>query len=73
VPDDLVITSAANPRLRALVGLRRRRMREQTGTTLVEGHEEIALALASSDRSAALLADDLVHDQAHRQSDRERQ
>ncbi|MEO3937462.1 RNA methyltransferase [Dermatophilaceae bacterium Soc4.6] len=43
--DDLVITSAANPRLRALVALRRRRTREETGTTLVEGHEELTLAL----------------------------
>jgi len=45
--DDLVISSAANPRLRGLVALRRRRTREETGTTLVEGYEEIALALAS--------------------------
>ncbi|MDN5794849.1 MAG: RNA methyltransferase [Intrasporangium sp.] len=39
------ITSAANPRVKALVALRRRRVREQTGRTLVEGHEELALAL----------------------------
>jgi TrmH family RNA methyltransferase len=32
------------------VGLRRRRTREETGTTLVEGHEELALALASGVR-----------------------
>ncbi|MEO6998872.1 MAG: TrmH family RNA methyltransferase [Terracoccus sp.] len=44
---DLVITSAANPRLKALLALRRRRAREQSGQTLVEGYEEIALALAA--------------------------
>ncbi len=44
---DLVITSAANPRLRSLVALRRRRVREEEGLTLVEGHEELSLALAA--------------------------
>jgi TrmH family RNA methyltransferase len=42
---ELEITSPANPRLKALVALRRRRAREATGRTLVEGHEEIRLAL----------------------------
>ncbi|HEX2704658.1 MAG TPA: hypothetical protein VHM65_02790, partial [Candidatus Lustribacter sp.] len=42
---DLLITSPANGRLRALVGLRRRRTREESGTTLVEGCEELTLAL----------------------------
>lgn len=45
VPDPLVLTSPANPRLRALVGLRRRRTREQEGRTLVEGYDELCLAL----------------------------
>ncbi len=44
---DLVITSAANPRLRSLLALRRRRVRETEGATLVEGHEELSLALAA--------------------------
>jgi TrmH family RNA methyltransferase len=44
---DLVITSPANPRLKALAALRRRRAREQSGRTLVEGYEELALALAA--------------------------
>ncbi len=44
---DLLITSPANPRLRSLVALRRRRIREDSGTTLVEGYEELSLALAS--------------------------
>jgi TrmH family RNA methyltransferase len=47
VVPDLFISSAANPRLKALVALRRRRVREETGQTLVEGYEEIALALAA--------------------------
>jgi TrmH family RNA methyltransferase len=42
---DVYLTSPANPRLKALVALRRRRAREETGQTLVEGHEEIRLAL----------------------------
>jgi TrmH family RNA methyltransferase len=44
---DLLISSAANPRLKALVALRRRRVREEAGQTLVEGYEEIDLALAA--------------------------
>lgn len=44
---ELFITSAANPRLKGLVALRRRRVREETGQTLVEGYEEIALALTA--------------------------
>lgn len=44
---DLVITSPSNPRLKGLLGLRRRRTREQTGQTLVEGYQEIGLALSS--------------------------
>ena len=51
---DLLITSAANPRLKALIALRRRRVRQETGTTLVEGHEELALALASGVRPQTL-------------------
>lgn len=41
----LVITSPTNPRLKALAGLRRRRGRQDEGRTLVEGFEELALAL----------------------------
>ncbi|GAB3494499.1 TrmH family RNA methyltransferase [Flexivirga lutea] len=39
------ISSAANPRLKALAGLRRRRRREEAGRTLLEGYDELALAL----------------------------
>lgn len=42
---DLTITSPANPRLKSLVALRRRRARDAAGVTLVEGFEELALAL----------------------------
>lgn len=43
--EDPVITSPANARLKALSGLRRRRVREQQGLTLLEGFEELTLAL----------------------------
>lgn len=44
---ELVVTSPANPRLKALVALRRRRAREAAGVSIVEGHEELTLALAA--------------------------
>ncbi|MGI8947792.1 MAG: TrmH family RNA methyltransferase [Ornithinimicrobium sp.] len=44
---DLVITSPANPRLKALAALRRRGVREDKGLTVVEGYEELVLALDS--------------------------
>ena len=53
-PSDLTVTSATNPRLKALVGLRRRRTRDETRTTVVEGHEELALALAAGVRPRTL-------------------
>ncbi len=43
---DALITSPSNPRLKALLELRRRRVRDATGLTLVEGFEELRLALA---------------------------
>ncbi|NLG21964.1 MAG: RNA methyltransferase [Actinomycetales bacterium] len=45
--EELLITSPANPRLKALAGLRRRRARETEGRTLIEGFEELELALAA--------------------------
>lgn len=42
---ELIITSPANPRLKSLAALRRRRAREDAGLTLVEGFEELTLAL----------------------------
>ena len=67
----LLITSPANPRLKALAGLRRRRTRELEGRTLIEGYDELGLALDAGVVPHALfycpdlmggqaLADDLV-------------
>lgn len=42
---DMVVTSPANRRVKSLLGLRRRRVREDTRATLVEGYEEIDLAV----------------------------
>jgi TrmH family RNA methyltransferase len=42
---ELVVTSASNPRLKAVAALRRRRVREEQGLTVVDGHEELVLAL----------------------------
>ncbi len=42
---DPEITSPSNPRLKAIVGLRRRRARDQAGQTVVEGFEELTLTL----------------------------
>ncbi|MGB3827884.1 MAG: RNA methyltransferase [Ornithinimicrobium sp.] len=50
----LIITSPANPRLKALTALRRRRTREEEGVTLVEGYEELQLALAAGVRPRSL-------------------
>jgi RNA methyltransferase, TrmH family len=44
---ELEITSPANPRIKQLVALRRRRERDQAGVTLVEGQAEIELAVAA--------------------------
>jgi len=44
---DLIITSPSNPRLKALAALRRRRNREEAGRTLIEGYEELTLALGA--------------------------
>ena len=49
---DLIITSPANPRLKSLVALRRRRAREEDGTTLIEGYDELSLALDAGVRAA---------------------
>jgi TrmH family RNA methyltransferase len=48
------ITSPANPRIRQLVALRRRRIRERTAVSLVEGHQELSVALAAGVRPCAL-------------------
>ena len=43
---DALITSPSNPRLKTLLALRRRRARDAAGQTLVEGFDELRLALA---------------------------
>lgn len=43
----LQVTSVNNPRVKHLLGLRRRRQRDQLGLMLVEGYEELTLALSS--------------------------
>ncbi|HEX4705811.1 MAG TPA: RNA methyltransferase [Pseudonocardiaceae bacterium] len=43
----LELTSVSNPRVRTLVNLRRRRQRDQLGLMLVEGYEELSLALTA--------------------------
>jgi RNA methyltransferase, TrmH family len=50
MPAELEITSPANPRIKQLVALRRRRTRDEAGVTLVEGRAEIELALAAGVR-----------------------
>jgi RNA methyltransferase, TrmH family len=53
-PAELEITSPANPRIKQLVALRRRRSRDQSALTLVEGLAEVGLALAAGVRPDAL-------------------
>jgi TrmH family RNA methyltransferase len=47
---ELSLTSPSNPRLKALVALRRRRARDAEGVTVVEGYEELALAVGAGVR-----------------------
>ena len=51
---ELIITSASNPRLRQIAALRRRRDRDREGLTLVDGFEELSLALDSGVRPRTL-------------------
>ncbi|HPF79872.1 TrmH family RNA methyltransferase [Nostocoides australiense] len=50
----LVISSPANPRIKAVVALRNRRDRDRAGVTRVEGREELGLALAAGARPRTL-------------------
>lgn len=57
------ITSPSNPRLKQLVALRRRRARERSAVTLVEGYEELILALDAGVRALTLyVCPELGHD-----------
>jgi RNA methyltransferase, TrmH family len=51
---DLELTSTSNPRVKELAGLRRRRSRDDAGLTLVEGHQELVLALDAGVRPRTL-------------------
>ena len=53
---ELHVTSASNPRLRAVLALRRRRVRDQEGRTVVDGYEELELAL-----DAGVVPDTVLH------------
>ena len=56
-PSEAVVSSAANPRVRAAVALRDRRDRERTGTLLVDGTREIARALDGGVRFLEVFVD----------------
>lgn len=66
---DLHLTSATNPRLKGLVGLRKRRTRESEGVTLLEGYEELALALEAGVRPRSLYMCEELMLNASRQQD----
>jgi RNA methyltransferase, TrmH family len=53
-PHGLEITSPANARVKHLAALRRRRAREQAGVTVVEGYDELGLALSAGTRPEAV-------------------
>jgi RNA methyltransferase, TrmH family len=50
----VVITSTQNPRVKSLLALRRRPERDRAGLMLVEGHDELAVALAAGARPVEL-------------------
>jgi TrmH family RNA methyltransferase len=52
---ELHVTSASNPRLKAVAALRRRRVREAEGLTVVDGYEELELALDAGVRPRTVL------------------
>jgi RNA methyltransferase, TrmH family len=61
----LELTSVSNPRVKQVVGLRRRRQRDQLGLMLVEGYEELSLALDAGARPVTLYyCPDLARDRA---------
>jgi TrmH family RNA methyltransferase len=60
----LAITSLQNPRIKQLVALRDRRAREEAGATLVEGYEELSLALSAGTPRALYYCPALLRDPA---------
>lgn len=61
----LLITSPQNPRVKQVVRLRDRRHREREGLMLVEGREELALALAGGARPQTLYVCPALVDEGH--------
>lgn len=62
---EVIITSRHNLRVKSVLALRRRRDREAAGVTLIEGFEELSLALASGVRPTTLFyCFDLMGDQS---------
>jgi RNA methyltransferase, TrmH family len=55
-----MITSVQNPRVKHLVALRDRRQRVRDGLMLVEGYEELALALAAGKPTTVFYCPDIV-------------
>ena len=49
-----MITSPGNPRIKWLVSLRKRRTRDAEGVTIVEGYDELRLALEAGVRPQSL-------------------
>ncbi|MCS6872538.1 MAG: RNA methyltransferase [Anaerolineae bacterium] len=63
----MIITSPHNPKVKAVAALRERRAREATRLALVEGYEELSLALESGAQPAELFyAPDYFRDAAQR-------
>ncbi|MGL5864860.1 MAG: TrmH family RNA methyltransferase [Dermatophilaceae bacterium] len=52
---ELLLTSPANPRLKAVVALRGRRARQQERRTLIDGYDELALAVDAGVAPCSLL------------------
>lgn len=66
--NELHITSPANSRLKFLASLRRRRSRDETGLTLLEGYEELGLAVDAGVRPDTLFyCPELMGDPTHRE------
>lgn len=71
---DLEITSPFNPRIKHLVALRRRRVRDEAGVALVEGNQELHLALRAGVRPQALYyCPELARDEDRWAADRARE
>lgn len=63
--DGIVISSPANPRVKAILSLRRRRDRDLAGATLLEGRDELQLAMDSGVKVRTLVGcPDLMPDPA---------